>query len=103
MSGRTHREGVDLSALAGGVAAELQETQPERQVEFVIAEGLVVKGDARLLRVMLENLLGNAWKFTGKNARARIELGYILPSSRKRYGSWDCIGFLNITSPQKRG
>ena len=48
---------------------------PERQVEFVIAEGLVANGDARLLSIVLENLLGNAWKFTSKHASARIEFG----------------------------
>jgi signal transduction histidine kinase len=69
------REEVDLSALAQVVAAELQHSQPERQVEFVIAPGVVVNGDAGLLRVVLENLLGNAWKFTGKKAQARIEFG----------------------------
>ena len=44
-------------------------------MEFVIDEGLVASGDARLLRVVLENLLGNAWKFTAKHPRARIEFG----------------------------
>ena len=59
-------EAVDLSALAGKIAAELRESQPERAVTFEIAAGLVVNGDASLLRVALENLLTNAWKFTGR-------------------------------------
>ena len=64
--GDMRRAAVDLSALARTVTAELQKTQPERLVEFVITEGLTVNGDAMLLRAVLENLLGNAWKFTGK-------------------------------------
>ena len=66
-------EAVNLTMLAQTIAEELKETQPERQVEFVIHEGLVVNGDARLLAVLLENLLGNAWKFTSKHPSARIE------------------------------
>ncbi len=66
---------VNLSALARIVAAELQQGQPERQVELVIAEGLNVNGDETLLRLVLENLLGNAWKFTSKQPKARIEFG----------------------------
>ncbi len=69
------REKVDLSALAESIAQELRNGQPGRQVEFVIADGLWADGDAWLLRVVLENLLGNAWKFTGKRPRARIEFG----------------------------
>lgn len=68
-------ERVDLSAVAQEVAAELRGTQPERQVEFDVASGLVVRGDSRLLRVVMENLFGNAWKFTGKKPRAKIEFG----------------------------
>ncbi|MGH7452228.1 MAG: PAS domain S-box protein, partial [bacterium] len=65
---------VDLSAVARIIAAELQQLEPDRQVEFVIAEGIIANGDARLLEVMLQNLLGNAWKFTKKHPRATIEL-----------------------------
>ncbi len=69
------RETVDLSGLAQSIASELQNTQPERLVECVIAPGLTATGDAHLFRVVLENLLGNAWKFTSKRAHARIEFG----------------------------
>jgi len=69
---------VNLSALAKAIAAELEQTQPERQVAWVITPGLVANGDARLLRVVLENLLNNAWKFTSNRACSRIEFGKIL-------------------------
>ena len=69
------REKVDLGALARAVANELEERQPERQVNFVLPEELTANGDARLLRLALENLLGNAWKFTGKQPEATIEFG----------------------------
>ena len=68
-------ETVDLSSMAHAVLDELQRTQPNRQVDCVIAEGIVAKGDTQLLRAVLENLLGNAWKFTGKQGYARIEFG----------------------------
>jgi light-regulated signal transduction histidine kinase (bacteriophytochrome) len=69
------KEAVDLSILARSIATALQQTEPQRQAEFVIAEGLVAIGDPGLLRAALENLLGNAWKFTGKQPQARIEFG----------------------------
>jgi len=69
------REEVDLSGLARKIADMLMKTQPERQAEFTIAEGLVVRGDERLLTIVLENLFSNAWKFTGKVPRAMIEFG----------------------------
>ena len=68
-------ESVNLSAIAQAIAAELQRSQPERRVEFVIAEGMVANGDKGLLKVALENLLGNAWKFTGKRSEANIQFG----------------------------
>jgi light-regulated signal transduction histidine kinase (bacteriophytochrome) len=66
---------VDLSEVAKDIAAELQKRQPERQVEFVIAEEVTADGDPEMLRVVMENLLSNAWKFTGKRAIARVEFG----------------------------
>jgi PAS domain S-box-containing protein len=69
------RETVDLSALAADVLAELQKSEPGRNVDWHIEPGLVAEGDAQLLRVLLVNLLGNAWKFTGKTASAKIQFG----------------------------
>jgi len=66
---------VDLSKLVREIAAELKKNEPERTVEFIIAEEATVCGDLHLLRVALENLLGNAWKFTGKRPHATIEFG----------------------------
>ncbi len=77
------RTAVDLSALAGEIAAELHSTQPERQVEFAIAPGLVADGDISLLRVVLENLLNNALKFTSAHTQTRIEFGAILQADAK--------------------
>ncbi len=70
-----HRVPTDLSALAEVVAAELQIAQPERAVEFVVAPGLTAEADPNLVRIALEHLLKNAWKFTGKHPESRIEFG----------------------------
>ena len=70
-----HRQPVDVSALVKEVTKELRGREPERGVEFVIAGGLTAEGDTRLLRAALENLLGNAWKYTAKQPQARIEFG----------------------------
>ena len=66
------RQRVDMSALAHIVVDELRQQAPARVVEIEIEEGLSVEGDPRLLRALLENLLGNAWKFTGKKDASRI-------------------------------
>jgi signal transduction histidine kinase len=68
-------EGKPVSAIAWTVAGSLQEAQPDRQVEFVIQPGLNANGDPRLLEIALTNLLGNAFKFTGKTPQARIQFG----------------------------
>jgi PAS domain S-box-containing protein len=66
-------EEVDLSGLASSILGELQGNAPERRVEAEVEKGLVVNGDPGLLRVALENLLGNAWKFTSREPEAKIE------------------------------
>ena len=66
---------VDLSHLAQEIALQLQKSEPKRQARFVIAPGLTVEGDRGLLRIVLENLLANAWKFTSRQPDARVELG----------------------------
>jgi PAS domain S-box-containing protein len=68
-------ENVNVSGLAGEVTEELKKTQPERRVEFRIEKGLEAKADSHLLRIVLENLLDNAWKFTSKRTEAQIEFG----------------------------
>jgi two-component system NtrC family sensor kinase len=65
----------DLTGIAGAVAARLAQGEPDRQVEIVVAEGLVAESDAGLLAIVFENLLGNAWKFTRGRSPARIEVG----------------------------
>jgi PAS domain S-box-containing protein len=70
-----HISQVDLSALATEVAASLRRTQPEREVTLIVAPGLVARGDASLLRVLFDNLLGNAWKYTAHRQRPHVEVG----------------------------
>ena len=75
VSADLRRAPVDLSALAEEVRREICDAGPGRAAEFVIHSGLRVIGDRALLRAVLSNLIGNAWKFTSKCARARIEIG----------------------------
>jgi light-regulated signal transduction histidine kinase (bacteriophytochrome) len=69
------RQEVDLSSVCSSIAAELRQTEPKRSVDFVITPGLKAQADEHLLRIVLDNLLRNAWKFTEKKSRARIEFG----------------------------
>ena len=69
------RQEVNLSRIAESLASELKKSDPQRAVEFVIEPGLEARGDERLLRVALDNLLRNAWKFTSKQPCAKIEVG----------------------------
>lgn len=71
---RMHRQTVDLSAIARDVLSNLANAAPDRRVEVYIEDGLSAEGDPRLLRILLENLLDNAWKFTSKTPVGRISL-----------------------------
>jgi PAS domain S-box-containing protein len=66
---------VDLSAIGRSIGAELENSQPKRRIKFHIQEGLEAHADSNLMRIALENLLGNAWKFTSRRESARIEFG----------------------------
>jgi PAS domain S-box-containing protein len=68
-------EQTDLADAARAIVAQLQSEQPDRNVEVVIPPALAAWGDPRLLRIALDNLLGNAWKFTAKSENPRIEIG----------------------------
>jgi two-component system, NtrC family, sensor kinase len=69
------RERIDLADIARLVAADLRKNDPQRQANVVVEEGLWAEADSRLIRVALENLLGNAWKFTAQVEAPKIELG----------------------------
>jgi PAS domain S-box-containing protein len=71
--GTIRRDRVDLAAIARAVAGDLAASDPSRVVEFVLPDEASARGDPDLLRIVLENLLGNAWKFTSHHPRARIE------------------------------
>ena len=79
------RQEVDLSELVRAVTTDLGQSDPGRQVEFNIADDVIGNGDPRRLRVALDNLLSNAWKFTGKQPRAKIEFGVAQRDGERAY------------------
>ena len=86
-------QSVNLSALADSIATELRKAEPERDVDFVIAPDCRARGDDHLLRVVLDNLLRNAWKFTSKKPRSRIEFGSITEPQPAFFVRDDGAGF----------
>lgn len=76
---------VNLSKMAGGIAEKLKENEPERTVKFSIEKDVTAKGDERLLRIALQNLFDNAWKFTSKRENAEISLGKTRNGEKTEY------------------
>lgn len=81
-----HREDIDLSPMIQEITKELRRREPQRQVEVILPDHLPANGDPRLLKIALENLLSNAWKFSSKHQMAKIEVGIIdHPGGKKEY------------------
>lgn len=83
--GEVNRRMINLTDMAGEIAAGLRETDPVRQVDFVIQDAVQGRGDPEMLRVILSHLFGNAWKFTAKHDKARIEFGMQESEKEKVY------------------
>ncbi len=99
--GELRMEAVDLSAMADVILHECRRGEPDRQVECVVQEHVVGRGDSRLLRQVLENLLGNAWKFTSKQDQARIEFAEARENGRAVYSVRDNGAGFDMAYSQK--
>jgi signal transduction histidine kinase len=82
---RIKNESLNLSSLAESCVNTLRETEPNRLIEVVIQPGLNIEADSSLMRIVMTNMLGNAWKFTRKTDKARIEIGVMDNSGQKVY------------------
>ena len=80
-----HHDKIDLSRMAADIVRDLQTAEPERRVSVKLAKGLAANGDTPLVRVALQNLLGNAWKFTSKRPDAKIEFGVFDSNGNRAY------------------
>ncbi len=98
--GELIREKVNLSSLARSVAAELKQGAPGRDVKFDLPDDVLVEGDPRLLLIVLENLLGNAWKFSSKHSRARVEFGVATDDGETIYYVRDDGAGFDMTSSE---
>jgi PAS domain S-box-containing protein len=99
--GEMNIQEVNISRMVQEITDDLQGIQPERKVEFIIQEGIKVRGDGRLLRIVLENLIGNAWKFTSKHPAAVIEFGMQQQNERPVYFIRDNGAGFNMEYAQK--
>ncbi len=95
------RETVDLSAMAYEVASELKMAEPGRRVTLLIVGGVSADGDANLLRVVLDNLLGNAWKYTGTQDEGIIEFGTTKVDGKPAYFVRDNGAGFDMTDADK--
>lgn len=80
-----HRSKVDLTRMADEIVGDLAAKDPHRQVQADISTGMTVEGDENLLRIVLENLLGNAWKYTGKQRHPQVSMGRVAREGRESF------------------
>jgi len=98
-SGEIKREEIDVGAMAGQITQELRTAYPDRRVDVDIASGITVSGDQRLVRILLTNLMNNAWKFTAGKEPARITIGQETVDGESRiFVKDDGVGFDMIDS-----
>lgn len=98
-SGEIRHEDLDLSALAADIVEELRTSDPGRKVQVDITPGMTASGDRRLVRILLGNLIGNAWKFTGPTATPRIDVGReIVDGETRNFVRDNGVGFDMISS-----
>jgi light-regulated signal transduction histidine kinase (bacteriophytochrome) len=99
--GELNRENIDLSQLAQGILKKMQSQEPEHRVTWDIASGLQAKADEKLVRTVLENLLGNAWKYSSKKESPLIEMGSIAKDEQSFFYIKDNgVGF-NMANAEK--
>jgi light-regulated signal transduction histidine kinase (bacteriophytochrome) len=91
--GELNRGETHVSSLARSIVSRLQRENPDRKVDVVVADGIVADCDDRLLTIVLENLIGNAWKFTSKRHDARIEVGVMEDDPRTYFVRDNGAGF----------
>ena len=96
-----HTEAVDLSTLANLILAELRRAEPNRHVECIVQQQVIGHGDPLLLRSVLENLLGNAWKFTGRTPHATIEFAALEQDGQEVYSVSDNGAGFDMTYGEK--
>ena len=99
--GDLHRKPVDLSLLARRIADDLEQDQPERGVQWDIEQGLTLTADPALMAIVMQNLLQNAWKFTGKTADALIRVGSVEREGLRTYFVADNGAGFNMGNAQK--
>ncbi|TMB47948.1 MAG: response regulator [Chloroflexi bacterium] len=97
--GEIRREQLDISSIAGQIVDEIRSENPERHVEVDIASGMTAVGDQRLVRILLANLISNAWKFTGESSAPKVWVGQeMVEGARRIFVRDNGVGFDMISA-----